>query len=76
MNDIRTEARLLAISTVKELITKFHKSIIEAENIVKNGKMEDYIIEHPIVLHSSPYDWAVILLTEKNDIEALEKYLT
>ena len=74
--NIKTEARLLAIETVKELIVKFHKSITEAEDIVKNSGMEEYIVEHPIALHSPSYDWAVTLLTQNNDLKALEKYLT
>ena len=73
--NIKYDAHLLAINTVKELIVKFHKTITDAEKIVKSSKMEEYVVKHPITLHESAYNWAVKLLTENDDIETLEKYL-
>lgn len=72
---IKKDALLLAIQTTKELITVFHKSIQEAERIVKDSKMEKYLLKHPIGLHDSPHKWAIRLLTEERDVETLEKYL-
>ena len=72
---IKEEAKLLAIRTSKELMTKFHKSMTEAEQIVSDALLEQYVVRHPMALHDSAYDWAVKLLTEKDDIETLERYL-
>lgn len=69
---LKNDARLLAINTVKELVVSFNKSLEEAEKIVKQAKMEEYILKHPITLHDSAYDWAVKLLTEIEDAELLK----
>ncbi|CBH21378.1 protein of unknown function [Acetoanaerobium sticklandii] len=76
LTDIKNEAHLLAIKTVMELIVKFDKILIDAENIVKSSKREEFIVQNPITLHESAYNWAVKLLTEIGDLDTLEKYLT
>lgn len=74
-NNLKVDAHLLVVNTIKELVVSFKKSLKDAEDIVKKTKMEEYILKHPITLHDSAYDWAVKLLTEIEDIETLEKHL-
>lgn len=67
------EAKLLENLTKQVLIKDFEKSEVDAEKIVKDFNIKWYILMHPILLHDSPYEWALRLLTRNKDIAALEK---
>lgn len=58
----------------RELIRDFGKTEPQAQALVVKSDLQNYLSKHPIVLHDSPHEWAVKLLTKHNDVKTLEHY--
>ncbi|WP_144517773.1 hypothetical protein [Bacillus sp. FDAARGOS_235] len=71
---VQYEGRLLVELVQKELITTFKKNKHEAQEMIKKVGIYDAVIESPRRLHDSPHKWALIVLTQYNDVEAIEQY--
>ena len=71
----RKEINLLISQIANELIEEFHKSQHEAMKLIKESKVEKSLIEDKMGFHESPYNWAISVLTDHDDHEALDKYL-
>ncbi|MGY0691385.1 hypothetical protein ACW2QC_01175 [Virgibacillus sp. FSP13] len=74
-SEIRNEINLIINRITYELINEFGKSQDEAMDLIKRSKVEKSLIEDGMGFHESPYNWAISVLTDQNDYEALEKYL-
>lgn len=72
--EVVKESEILTGLIQRELVAKFGKSIDEASELVEKFGVKSSLIESPILLHDSPNHWALALLTNNNDIEAIEKY--
>jgi hypothetical protein len=72
--DIQREASLLVNLIMRELILEFDKTEEESLFLIRNSNVYESILKEPIGLHDSPHQWALIVLTHNNDVDALEKY--
>ncbi|ASS88774.1 hypothetical protein GLN3_13175 [Geobacillus lituanicus] len=61
-------------SVIDELISSFGKEKCEAKELVDKMNLYTKLMEHPLRLHKSPYEWALILLKNNKDFEAIEKH--
>lgn len=59
---------------VRELIVEFGKSKQEAIQLIKKSGVEESLMKDPMGFHESPYNWALSVLTDNDDVEALEKH--
>lgn len=59
---------------IKTLEKKFNKKRSEAVELVKKFAVHEDIMKNPIGLHDSPEAWALILLTENEDLEAIKYF--
>lgn len=50
------------------------KSKEEAMKLIKDSKVENSLMKDKFGFHESPYNWAITILTEQNDVEALQKH--
>ncbi len=73
--ELRNEIDLMIQYISKELINEFGKTKAQAIKMIKASGVEKSLIKDEMGFHDSPYNWAVSILTEQNDYEALEKYL-
>lgn len=71
---LQAEVKLMTRHIAKELIEEFGKSRAEAMNLIKASKVEQSLINDRLGFHESPYHWAISILTENNEVEALEKH--
>lgn len=58
----------------RELVVNFGKTNAQAQVMVNEANLNDYLVENPIALHDSPHQWAIKLLTKFDDDETLERY--
>lgn len=72
--DFQNDAALLVTLIMRELILEFDKTETAAMQLISNSNVYDSILKEPIGLHDSPYQWALIVLTDNDEIETLEKY--
>jgi hypothetical protein len=72
--NIEEEAKTLVSLIIRELVTGFGKSDLEAGRFVNKARVFQSLIKNPLGLHESPHMWAISVLTENGDVEALEKY--
>ncbi|MBT2218610.1 hypothetical protein KK120_22810 [Virgibacillus dakarensis] len=73
--ELRNEINLIINRISNELINEFGKSKDEAMDLINRSEVEASLIKDKMGFHESPYNWAISILTEHNDYEALEKYL-
>ncbi|PXY52283.1 hypothetical protein CIT14_18650 [Virgibacillus profundi] len=71
----RNEINLIINRIAHELMNEFGKSKDEAMNLIKKSEVEESLMAEECGFHESPYNWAISILTDHNDHEALEKYL-
>ncbi|EEL84480.1 hypothetical protein bcere0029_58080 [Bacillus cereus AH1272] len=53
---------------------KFEKDTNQAVQLVKKAKVYEHIMKEPLGLHDSAEQWALIVLADNDDIQAIEKY--
>lgn len=71
---LRYEIDLMIQHISKELINEFGKSKEEAMKMIKDSEVEVSLVKDKLGFHESPYNWAISILTDQNDHEALEKH--
>lgn len=71
---LRNEIDLMVQHISKELINEFGKSKEESMKLIQETEVEKSLIEDKLGFHESPYNWAISILTDQNDVEALEKH--
>ncbi|PAV28342.1 hypothetical protein CIL05_17050 [Virgibacillus profundi] len=69
------EINLIINRIAHELINEFGKCKDEAMNLIKRSEVEESLMEDSMGFHETAYNWAISILTDHNDHEALEKYL-
>ncbi|RID87712.1 hypothetical protein D1953_04960, partial [Peribacillus asahii] len=74
-NIVIQETEILTGLIARELVAVFGKSENEANELIEKFEVKNNLIKNPILLHDSPNHWALALLTNNNDVEAIEKYL-
>ncbi|WP_106496285.1 hypothetical protein [Lentibacillus sp. Marseille-P4043] len=72
--ELRNEIDLMVQHISKELINEFGKSKEEAMEIIKESEVEESLVKDKLGFHESPYNWAISILTDQNDVEALQKH--
>jgi UDP-N-acetylglucosamine transferase subunit ALG13 len=72
---LRKEIDLMINHIIRELIVEFGKSKTDAIRLLEKSKVEKSLVTDPMGFHESPYNWALSILTDNNDVEALEKHL-
>lgn len=72
---LRNEINFIINRISQELVNEFGKSHDEAMNLINRSDVEAPLVDGEMDFHESPYNWAIGILTEHNDDEALEKYL-
>jgi hypothetical protein len=60
---------------IRELMTEFGKSKTEAIHLVEQSNVKKLLMQDPSGFHDSPYHWALSILTDHDDVEALERHL-
>ncbi|MEN1967823.1 hypothetical protein WMZ97_07035 [Lentibacillus sp. N15] len=73
--ELRSEIDLIINRIAHELVNEFGKSQYEAMELIKKSGVEKSLIRDRMGFHESPYNWALSILTDNDDFEALEKYL-
>lgn len=71
---LRNDIGLTVQSISKELIDEFGKTREEAIKMIKESEVEESLVKDKLGFHESPYNWAISILTDQNDYEALEKH--
>ncbi|QPC45609.1 hypothetical protein [Mangrovibacillus cuniculi] len=74
MDILEAQANQLIEKVKETLVESFHKNEEEARNLVDQSQLLDKLLTDPIGLHDSPEKWALIILTELEDLEAIELY--
>ncbi len=69
------EIDLMINHIISELVVEFGKDEKEAIQLIKKSKVDKSLKNEPVGFHESPYNWALSILTENDDFEALEKHL-
>jgi len=72
---IPKEIEIMVQHIIRELIVEFEKCETEAKELIKKSGVVRSLMIDPMGFHESPYNWALSILTDANDVEALEKYL-
>jgi Rod binding domain-containing protein len=72
--ELKQEAKQLEKMITNELVKEFGKSLTEAESMVKEAKIYELVLENELALHESPHQWALSILTQRGDEEALGRY--
>lgn len=72
---IQKEIEIMVQHIIRELIVEFGKCEAEAKELIQKSDVVRSLMRDPIGFHEPPYNWALSILTDTNDIEALEKYL-
>ncbi|WP_077358693.1 hypothetical protein [Virgibacillus halodenitrificans] len=70
----RNEIDLMVQYISKELMSEYGKSKEEAMKMIQESEVEESLVEDKLGFHEPPYTWAISILTDQNDIEALEKH--
>lgn len=60
----------------KELVSEFWKTKEEAKFLVKAHRVKRILYECPSLLHDSPTDWALVILSKEDDVETIIKWYT
>lgn len=71
----KKEIDLMIHHIVRELIVEFGKNKTDAVRLLEKSKVEKFLLTDPMGFHESSYNWALSILTDNNDVEALEKHL-
>jgi hypothetical protein len=71
---IEKESTIFVQLILKELVTIFGKTKFQALELIDKAKVYDSLIEDPKGLHDPPNRWALSVLTQANDLQALNKY--
>lgn len=74
-NVVNRETEILTGLITRELVVFFGKDEKEAYELIEKFEVRESLINNPILLHDSPNHWALALLTNDNDVDAIEKYL-
>lgn len=72
---LRKEIDLMINHIIRELIVEFGKCKTDALRLLERSKVEKLLLTDPMSFHESPYNWALSILIDDNDVEALEKHL-
>lgn len=72
--EISIEATLIETLTKYDLIETFGKTKNEAFYLVTKHQVMNKIIRNPILIHDSPRNWSLIILSNENDMKTLIKY--
>ncbi|SFE60015.1 hypothetical protein [Alteribacillus iranensis] len=72
--ELRNEINLMIDHISNELVSEFGKSKEDAMKLIKDSKVENSLMKDKLGFHESPYQWAISILTDHNDYEALEKH--
>ncbi|MGJ7035434.1 hypothetical protein [Anoxybacillus eryuanensis] len=72
---ISKDIKMMVQHIIRELVEEFGKSEIEAKELIQKSDVVRSLMIDPMGFHESPYNWALSILTDANDVEALEKYL-
>ncbi|MBE3570068.1 MAG: DUF3990 domain-containing protein [Bacillales bacterium] len=72
---LRKEMEIMVHHIIQELIVEFGKSEKEAIHLVNKSGVEESLMKDPMGFHESPYNWALSVLTDSDDVKALEKHL-
>ncbi|APC49591.1 hypothetical protein BME96_15945 [Virgibacillus halodenitrificans] len=72
--ELRNEIDLMVQYISKELMSEFGKSKEEAMKKIQESEVEETLVKDKLRFHESPYTWAISILTDQNDVEALEKH--
>lgn len=59
---------------INTLENKFKKKRHEGVKLVNNFMVYEDLIKSPIGLHDSPENWALVILTENGDLEAIKYF--
>ncbi len=73
--EIQNEIHVMINRIAQELINEFGKGLQEALHLIRESNVEESLKKDRMGFHESPYNWAIIILTEHDDYDALEKYL-
>jgi len=73
---IQKEIEIMVQHIIRELIVEFGKCETEAKELIKKSGVVKSLMEDPMGFHESPYHWALSILTDADDLETLEKYLS
>lgn len=71
---LQKEIDLLINSIIGELEVKFEKNTNQAVQLVKKARVYEHIMKEPLGLHDSAEQWALIVLADNDDLQAIEKY--
>ncbi|MCG1027072.1 hypothetical protein [Virgibacillus halodenitrificans] len=72
--ELRNDIDLMVQYISKELMSEFGKSKEEAMKMIQESEVEKSLVKDKLGFHESPYNWAISILTDQNDVEALEKH--
>ncbi|WP_060678303.1 hypothetical protein [Virgibacillus halodenitrificans] len=72
--ELRNEIDLMVQYISKELMSEFGKSKEEAMKMIQESEVEESLVKDKLGFHESPYNWTISILTDQNDVEALEKH--
>jgi len=56
-------------------MNEFGESHEVAVELIKGSQVKNSLMKDSMGFHESPYNWAISILTDHNDFEALEKHL-
>ena len=71
---LEQQSKKLVKEIIDTLVEKFNKEKCEAVRLVEKFSVYEDLINNPIGLHDSPEAWALILLTENEDLEAIKYF--
>jgi hypothetical protein len=71
---LEEEAKVLVSLIVRELVTDFGKTEVDAARYVHKANVFPSLIKNPVGLHESPHMWALSVLIANGDVATLEKY--
>ncbi|ANB59588.1 hypothetical protein [Anoxybacteroides amylolyticum] len=72
---IQKDIEIMVQHIIRELIKEFGKSETEAKELIQKSDVVRSLAKDPMGFHESPYHWALSILTDADDIEALERHL-
>lgn len=69
------EAMIIENEIKKVLVNEFNKTEKAAKELVEKANVRKEIDGYSLLLHFSPLDWALSILTRNNEVEALSKVM-
>ncbi|SFA49959.1 hypothetical protein SAMN05192569_102333 [Parageobacillus thermantarcticus] len=72
---LQKEIDVMIQHIIRELIVEFGKSETEAIHLVEQSDVKKSLMQDPSGFHDSPYHWALSILTDCDEAEALERHL-